>query len=203
MRTGVRYFQLLSLQIATPQFNFYIISGPNMSGKTIYIKMIAVIQIMAQIGCFVPGSSAILRMTDKIFSRLGSEDSIEQGASSFTVELREMDYIYTNLTPNSLVIMDELCRSTNPQEGEEICWKFSEQLLKFIGVSDDDYFKVINDDEDDDMNGSKSKQNGSNKTLQFRDCHVKLKDVARPFVFLTTHFPSLTKISEKFSNAIK
>ena len=113
-----------------------------MSGKTIYIKMIAVIQIMAQIGCFVPGSNAILRITDKLFSRIGFEDNIEQGASSFTVELREMEYIYTNLTPNSLVIMDELCRSTNPQEGEKNCWDFSEKLLKFISGSDDNYYKV-------------------------------------------------------------
>lgn len=107
-----------------------------MSGKTIYIKMIAVIQIMAQIGCFVPAKSAQLRMTDKIFSRIGFQDNIEASASSFTVELREMEYIYSNVTPNSLVIMDELCRSTNPQEGEVICYDYCKKLLSYIGVSD-------------------------------------------------------------------
>lgn len=79
--------------------------------------MIAIIQILAQIGCFVPALSAELRIVDRIFSRLGFRDNIEQKASSFTVELREMEFIYSNLTVNSLVIMDELCRSCNPQEG--------------------------------------------------------------------------------------
>lgn len=101
--------------IATPQYNFYLITGPNMSGKTVYIKMIAIIQIMAQIGSFLPAKTATIRLCDKIFSRLGFQDNIEQNASSFSVELRDMDYIYNNLTPNSLVIMDELCRSTDPQ----------------------------------------------------------------------------------------
>jgi DNA mismatch repair protein MSH4 len=110
--------------IATPQYNFFLISGSNMSGKTVYIKMIAIIQIMAQIGCFVPAKSASIRMCDKIFSRLGFQDNIEQNASSFTVELRDMEYIYSNLTPNSLVVIDELCRSTNPQEGEVCARKF-------------------------------------------------------------------------------
>jgi DNA mismatch repair protein MSH4 len=96
-----------------------------MSDKTIYLKTVAIIQIMAQIGCFIPAAdNAIVRMTDKLFSRIGFGDNLAQNASSFTVELREMDYIYNNLTPNSLVIIDELCRSTNPQEGEHICWSF-------------------------------------------------------------------------------
>lgn len=187
-------------QISTPQYNFYLISGPNMSGKTIYIKTIAIIQIMAQIGCFVPATNAQMRITDKIFSRIGFQDNIEQNASSFTVELREMEYIYSNLTPNSLVIMDELCRSTNPHEGEMICWKFCEKLLNFIGVSDENYFKAPNED-DDDINGSGNYK--SNATLKIPGGDVKLKDIARPFIFLTTHFTSLTKLPEKFNNAIK
>lgn len=178
-----------------------------MSGKTIYIKMIAIIQIMAQIGCFVPAKNAKLRMTDKMFSRIGFQDSIEQGASSFTVELREMEYIYSNLTPNSLVIIDELCRSTNPIEGEIICWKFCEKLLKFIGVSDENYFNAApeNENEDDEMNRTTARQtrSNSNSSLQIRGAKIKLRDIARPFVFLTTHFTSLCKLSEKFSNMIK
>lgn len=176
-----------------------------MSGKTIYIKMIPMIQIMAQIGCFVPAKNAMLRITDKLFSRIGFQDSIEQSASSFTVELREMEYIYSNLTPNSLVIIDELCRSTNPHEGEMICWKFCENLIKFIGLSDDNYFKVAaeNENEDDEMNGTTAGQSRTNTSLQIRGGNIKLKDVARPFIYLTTHFTSLTKLSEKFNNAIK
>lgn len=174
-----------------------------MSGKTVYIKMIAMIQIMAQIGCFVPASSALLRMTDKIFSRIGFQDSIEQNASSFTIELREMEYINSNLTPNSLVIVDELCRSTNPQEGEFICWDFSEKLIKFIGVVDDNYFKPPVENEDEEMSEwlGETKDRNS-RSLQLRGASIKLKDIARPFVFLTTHFPVLTKLAEKFNNVI-
>jgi DNA mismatch repair ATPase MutS len=170
-----------------------------MSGKTIYIKTIAVIQIMAQIGCFVPAAKAMVRLTDKLFSRIGFHDSIEQSASSFTVELREMEYIHSNLTPNSLVIIDELCRSTNPQEGEMICWKFCEKLLNFIGVSNESYFKVPAQTEESEE-GSKSRGNAS---MNFRGAEVKLKDIARPFIFLTTHFTSMAKLPEKFNNAIK
>lgn len=174
-----------------------------MSGKTIYIKTIAVIQIMAQIGCFVPATKAQLRMTDKIFSRIGFHDSIEQSASSFTVELREMEYIYSNLTPNSLIIMDELCRSTNPQEGELICWKYCEKLLNFIGVSDKNYFKPPSEGENKEINESEERIDRSNTTVNIRGAEVKLMDIARPFIFLTTHFPSLTKLPAKFNNAIK
>jgi DNA mismatch repair ATPase MutS len=170
-----------------------------MSGKTIYIKTIAIIQIMAQIGCFVPAAKAILRMTDKLFSRIGFHDSIEQSASSFTVELREMEYIYSNLTPNSLVIIDELCRSTNPQEGEMICWKYCEKLLKFVGISNENYFKAP-EESDESEEREKSR---NNTTLKLRGNQVKLKDIARPFIFITTHFKAMTKLPEKFNNAIK
>lgn len=113
-----------------------------------------------------------------------------------------MEYIYSNLTPNSLVIMDELCRSTNPQEGEYICWQFCEKLLKFVGIVDENCFKAPNDEEDDPMDGTGEKQSliTSSVTLV---ADTKLKDVARPFIYLTTHFPSLTRLSEFFNNAIK
>ena len=182
-----------------------------MSGKTIYIKMIAIIQIMGQIGCFVPAADAQLRLADKLFSRIGFQDNIEQNASSFTIELREMEYMYSNLTPNSLVIIDELCRSTNPQEGEVLCWSFCEKLLKYIGISNDDYYKIPEDnqiDEDivmeegDEPAGNLSRNNHSS-SLQLQGKSTKLKDITRPFIFLTTHFTSLTKLSEKFNNAIK
>lgn len=185
--------------IATPQYNFYLITGPNMSGKTIYIKMIAIIQILAQIGSFVPAKSAIVRMTDKIFSRLGFQDSLEQNASSFTVELRDMEYIYSNLTPNSLVIIDELCRSTDPQEGEVLCYAFSEKLLNFIGVSDDNYFKTTPENTE---KRKSSNNNNSSISFEIRGSNLKLKDLVRPFIFMTTHFDELSKLSDSFNNAV-
>lgn len=79
--------EIFFFQIATPDFNFYIITGPNMGGKTVYIKMVATLQIMAQLGCFVPAASAQFRITDRIFTRMGFNDSIEQGASTFALEV--------------------------------------------------------------------------------------------------------------------
>lgn len=173
-----------------------------MSGKTVYIKMIAVIQVMAQIGCFVPAKVASLRLTDKIFSRLGFADNFEQNASSFTVELRDMEYIYSNMTPNSLVVIDELCRSTDPQEGEVLCYAFCEKLLSFIGVAYDDYFKALKVDKEEDENGN-AKNSSRNTSLTIKGASIKLKDISRPFIFLTTHYSEISKITEKFTNAIK
>ncbi|XP_070498674.1 mutS protein homolog 4-like isoform X2 [Chironomus tepperi] len=181
--------------IATPQYNFYLITGPNMSGKTVYIKMIAVIQIMAQIGSFLPAKTASIRLCDKIFSRLGFQDNIEQNASSFSVELRDMDYIYNNITPNSLVIMDELCRSTDPQEGEALCYAFCEKLLSFIGISYDHYFQIASENDSAEANKNNGSKNSS--SLNIKGADIKLKDIARPFIFLTTHFSELTKLTEK------
>lgn len=100
-----------------------------MGGKTIYLKMIAMLQILAQLGCFVPAKSAQFRLTDKILSRIGFGDRIEFDLSGFVLEvvlllifinllcswiyyfqMRETEYIFKNITPNSLVIIDELCR---------------------------------------------------------------------------------------------
>lgn len=184
--------------VATPIYNFFLLNGPNMSGKTIYIKMVAIIQILGQIGCFVPASQAQLRMTDKLFSRLTFQDNFEQHASSFTVELREMEYIYLNLTPNSLVIIDELCRSTNHQEGEVLCWKYCEKLLQYIGISDENYFDV--NEESLDENESRMRNLTS---LRVEGQNIKLKDVTKPFFFVTTHFNSTTKLIQKYQNVVK
>lgn len=178
-----------------------------MSGKTIYIKMIAIIQIMGQIGCFVPAAEAQLRMTDKLFSRLTFQDNFEQNASSFTIELREMEYIYLNLTPNSFVIIDELCRSTNHQEGEVLCWKYCEKLLKFIGISDEKYFD-IKETEDGTDSGSEEVLGHESRTrnatsLKIEGQPIKLRDIMRPFFFVTTHFNSTTNLIKKYPNVVK
>lgn len=74
-------------QIATPEHNFFVITGPNMGGKTIYMKMIATLQIMAQLGCYVPATSAQFRLCNKLLTRIGFDD--EMGASTFDVEVRD------------------------------------------------------------------------------------------------------------------
>ncbi|XP_077292899.1 mutS protein homolog 4-like [Arctopsyche grandis] len=114
---------------SSPEYNFHIITGPNMGGKSIYIKQIAILQIMAQIGCFVPASSAVFRLSDHIFSRIGFNDNIECNASSYVLEMKEIQYILQTMTPRSLIIIDELCRGTSSEEGTSMAWAICERLF--------------------------------------------------------------------------
>ncbi|XP_065204107.1 mutS protein homolog 4-like [Planococcus citri] len=109
--------------------NFCVITGPNMGGKSVYIRQIVLLQIMAQIGCYVPADSAQFRITDRIFARIGFNDKIECNASSFILEMKEMQYIMNSMTPTSLIIIDELCRGTSTEEGSCIAWAICEKLL--------------------------------------------------------------------------
>ncbi|XP_065888860.1 mutS protein homolog 4-like isoform X5 [Dysidea avara] len=112
------------------QNNFLIITGPNMSGKSTYMKQIALMQIMAQIGCFVPAEYASFRVADQVFSRIGSDDDIETNASTFMLEMREINYIVQNVTDKSLLIIDELGRGTSSEEGVGLCFAICERLLQ-------------------------------------------------------------------------
>ena len=97
---------------ATPiEANFQVITGPNMSGKSTYLKQIVLLQVMAQSGCFVPAINEpqpMFRVADSIFSRVGMSDSIECNASTFAMEMKETAYILNSLGASSLVIIDEL-----------------------------------------------------------------------------------------------
>ncbi|XP_055883889.1 mutS protein homolog 4-like [Biomphalaria glabrata] len=115
---------------ASEHSNFVVITGPNMAGKSTYLRQVALLQIMAQIGSFVPAQYASFRITDQIFTRLGSDDDMESNSSTFTLEMKESNYILQNITDNSLVIIDELGRGTSAEEGIGICWAISENLLK-------------------------------------------------------------------------
>ncbi|KDR12561.1 MutS protein-like protein 4, partial [Zootermopsis nevadensis] len=115
---------------ASSDYNCHIITGPNMGGKSIYIRQIALLQIMAQIGCYVPAQAATFRISDHIFSRLSFDDSIECNASTFVLELKEFQFIKQVMTPNSLIIVDELCRGTSCEEGTAIAWVIMEQLME-------------------------------------------------------------------------
>merc|ERR1712110_805829 len=111
---------------ATPiEANFHVITGPNMSGKSTFLKQIVLLQVIAQSGCFVPAINEpqpMFRVADSIFSRVGMSDSIECNASTFALEMKEMAYILNNLGDSSLVIIDELGRGTSPEEGAALCW---------------------------------------------------------------------------------
>lgn len=97
-----------------------IITGPNMAGKSTYMRQVAIISIMAQIGSFVPASSATIGICDKIFTRVGASDDLSAGQSTFMVEMSEVAHIMKNCTPKSLVILDEIGRGTSTFDGMSI-----------------------------------------------------------------------------------
>ncbi|XP_026389118.1 DNA mismatch repair protein MSH3-like isoform X2 [Papaver somniferum] len=107
-----------------------IITGPNMGGKSCYIRQVALIAIMAQVGSFVPASAAKLHVIDRVHTRMGSSDSIQLGRSTFLEELSEASDIIRNCTSRSLVILDELGRGTSTHDGVAIAYATLQHLLK-------------------------------------------------------------------------
>ncbi len=118
----------------TDQSALYIITGPNMGGKSTYLRQVALITIMAQCGSFVPASSANLALVDRIFTRIGAGDYLSQGKSTFLVEMEETALICQLATKNSLVILDEVGRGTSTFDGLAIAQAVVEYIYKTIGA---------------------------------------------------------------------
>jgi DNA mismatch repair protein MutS len=105
-----------------------IITGPNMAGKSTFMRQVALITLMAQIGSFVPAAEARIGVTDRIFTRVGATDNLARGQSTFMVEMTEAANILANATPRSLVILDEIGRGTSTFDGVSIAWAVAEFL---------------------------------------------------------------------------
>nr|NGX46395.1 DNA mismatch repair protein MutS [Chlamydiota bacterium] len=112
---------------------FMLITGPNMAGKSTYIRQIALLVILAQMGSFIPARKAHIGIVDKIFTRIGASDDLSRGQSTFMVEMSEAANILNNTTSSSLVILDEIGRGTSTYDGVAIAWAVAEYLLKEKG----------------------------------------------------------------------
>ncbi|MDY6764237.1 MAG: DNA mismatch repair protein MutS, partial [Halobacteria archaeon] len=113
---------------------FAVITGPNMSGKSTYMRQVALIAIMAQMGSFVPAEEAKVGITDRIFTRVGASDDIARGRSTFMVEMIELSNILHSATPRSLVLLDEVGRGTSTLDGLSIAWAVTEFIHDEIGA---------------------------------------------------------------------
>ena len=110
-----------------------LLTGPNMAGKSTYIRQVALTAILAQIGSFVPARRAKIGVVDRLFARVGATDELGRGMSTFMVEMTETANILNNATPHSLVILDEIGRGTSTFDGVSLAWAIAEHLHDTVG----------------------------------------------------------------------
>ena len=118
------------LHLSSDKEQIKLITGPNMSGKSTFIRQTALITFMSQIGCWVPAETCTIGIVDRIFSRIGSSDELHKGNSTFMVEMNETANILNNATKHSLIVFDEVGRGTSTYDGISIAWSVIEYLLK-------------------------------------------------------------------------
>ncbi|NQW30518.1 MAG: DNA mismatch repair protein MutS [Ignavibacteria bacterium] len=122
------------VEMDTTGRQIFIITGPNMSGKSSYLRQVGLIVFLAHVGCFVPAKEALIPLTDRIFTRVGAQDNITAGESTFLVEMLESANILNNATAKSLILLDEVGRGTATFDGISIAWAIAEYLHQRIGA---------------------------------------------------------------------
>ena len=128
------YFVPNDTYLDTGRNRLALITGPNMAGKSTYMRQTAIICIMAQIGSFVPASSARISILDKVFTRVGASDDLASGQSTFMLEMNEVAYILKNATKRSLIIYDEIGRGTSTYDGMSIARAVAEYTCEKVGA---------------------------------------------------------------------
>ncbi len=111
-----------------------ILTGPNMSGKSVLVRQVALIVLMAQMGSFVPAEFARVGLTDRIFTRAGASDDVARGRSTFLVEMNEVSYILRHASPRSLIVLDEAGRGTSTYDGISLAWAIAEEIHDIVGA---------------------------------------------------------------------
>ncbi|MDI1313125.1 DNA mismatch repair protein MutS [Prosthecobacter sp.] len=132
--TGGERFVPNDITLEPEESRLILITGPNMAGKSTYLRMTALLTLMAQIGSYLPVASAEVGLVDRIFTRIGASDDLARGQSTFMVEMNETALILNNATERSLVILDEIGRGTSTFDGLSIAWSVAEHLHDHIGA---------------------------------------------------------------------
>lgn len=127
--TGQNTFIANDIDLDGIEKRMMLITGPNMAGKSTYIRQAAVLVILAQIGSFIPASYAHIGIVDRVFTRIGANDDLSKGQSTFMVEMTETAFILNNATNRSLIVLDEIGRGTSTYDGLSIAWAVAEYLL--------------------------------------------------------------------------
>ncbi len=120
--------------VLTDDARVVVLTGPNMAGKSTVLRQVGLIQLLAQIGCYVPATSARLPVSDRIFTRVGASDNLVRGQSTFMVEMTETSSILNGAGPKSLVLLDEIGRGTSTYDGVSIAWSVTEHLHEHVGA---------------------------------------------------------------------